>query len=52
MNHKLLTKMNREESIEEISSFNSLMKEKFNYEVKYFRPPYGRFNLKTNSILE
>lgn len=52
MNHKVLTKLNREESIAELSSFNSLMKEKFNYEVKYFRSPYGRFNLKTNSILD
>lgn len=51
MNHKLLTKMNREEAINEIGYFNDLMKEKFKYEVKYFRPPHGRFNLKTNSIL-
>ncbi|HEY6437051.1 MAG TPA: polysaccharide deacetylase family protein [Ignavibacteriaceae bacterium] len=51
MNHKLLTSMSREESIEEISLFNNLMKEKFNYRVKYFRPPHGRFNLKTNGIL-
>ncbi len=43
--------MKREESVEEISSFNNLMKEKFNYDVKYFRPPLGRFNLKTNGIL-
>ena len=52
MNHKLLTKMNREESIREISSFNDLLKEKFNYNIKYFRPPHGRFNLRTNSILK
>jgi peptidoglycan/xylan/chitin deacetylase (PgdA/CDA1 family) len=52
MNHKLLTKMNREKSIREISAFNNLLKEKFNYSVKYFRPPYGRFNLKTNGILK
>lgn len=51
MNHKLLTRMNRKESVEELSSFNSLMEEKFNYDIKYFRPPYGRFNLKTNGIL-
>ena len=51
MNHKLLTKMNREEAINEIGYFNDLMKEKFKYEVKYFRPPHGRFNLKTNGIL-
>jgi peptidoglycan-N-acetylglucosamine deacetylase len=52
MSHKLLTKMSREESIAEIGSFNDLMIEKFNYSVKYFRPPHGRFNLKTNGILQ
>lgn len=51
MNHKLLTKMNREESFEEIKLFNDLMEVNFNYLVKYFRPPYGRFTLKTNNIL-
>ena len=51
MNHKLLTKMSREESIDEITPFNNLLKEKFNHKVKYFRPPHGRFNLRTNSIL-
>ena len=50
MNNKLLTKMNREESIREISAFSDLIKEKFNYNVKYFRPPHGKFNLKTNSL--
>jgi len=52
MNHKLLTKMNREESIEKIKLFNDLLKENFNYKVNYFRPPYGRFNLKTKGILK
>jgi len=52
MNHKLITRMNREESVKELSTFNSLMEEKFNYEVQYFRPPYGRFNLKTNGLLK
>ena len=51
MNHKLITKMNREEAVDEIKSFNDLLKEKFNYNVKYFRPPHGRFNLKTNITL-
>ena len=51
MNHKLITRMNREESVEEIIPFNNLMEEKFNYNVKYFRPPHGRFNLKTNGIV-
>ncbi len=52
MNHKLLTKMSREESIVELSTFNELMKEKFNYNVKYFRPAHGRFNFKTKGILK
>jgi len=51
MSHKMLTKMNGEESVKEISSFNCLMKERFNYDVEYFRPPHGKFNLKTNGIL-
>jgi len=51
MNHKSLTKMNREESIKEIISFNNLIKKKFDYDVKYFRPPYGKFNFKTNRLL-
>lgn len=51
MSHRLLTQMNGEESIQEINSFNDLMKEKFDYTVKYFRPPHGWFNLRTNSIL-
>jgi peptidoglycan/xylan/chitin deacetylase (PgdA/CDA1 family) len=51
MNHNLITKMSREEAVNELKSFNDLMKEKFNYQVKYFRPPHGRFNLKTNNIL-
>jgi len=51
MKHKLLTSMNMEETISELSTFNEMMKEKFNYKVKYFRPPHGRFNLKTNGVL-
>jgi peptidoglycan/xylan/chitin deacetylase (PgdA/CDA1 family) len=52
MTHKLITKISKDEASEEIQSFNNLMKEKFNYEVKYFRPPHGRFNLRTNGLLK
>lgn len=52
MNHKLLTSMNREESIKELSAFNSMLKDKFNYDVKYFRPAHGKFNLKTNGLMK
>ncbi|NWG27242.1 MAG: polysaccharide deacetylase family protein [Ignavibacteriaceae bacterium] len=51
MNHELLTKMNRKELISDITAFNDLMKDKFNYDVKFFRPPYGIFNLRTNGVL-
>jgi peptidoglycan/xylan/chitin deacetylase (PgdA/CDA1 family) len=51
MNHRVLPKMNRVVAIDEIKSFNELMKEKFNYNVRYFRPPHGRFNLKTSRLL-
>src|SRR5690606_24603964 len=51
-NHKKLTGMNREESIKEIVSFNNLLQDNFNFKVKYFRPPYGRFNLSTSFTLK
>jgi len=51
MNHKLLTKMSRKETIEELSKFNEELKLSFNYEVKFFRPSHGRFDLKTNRIM-
>ena len=51
MNHKQLTQMSKEESIEEINSLNKLMNEKLSYDIKYFRPPYGRFNSKTKHLL-
>jgi peptidoglycan/xylan/chitin deacetylase (PgdA/CDA1 family) len=49
-NHKRLSKISNAKVVEEIVSFNNLMKEKFNYDVKYFRPPYGRFTISTRSI--
>ncbi len=51
-NHKRLTRMNNAEAGNEIDSFNNLLKEKFNFEVKYFRPPYGRFTISTRGILK
>lgn len=50
-NHKRLTKINNAEAEKEIDSFNTLLKEKFNYETEYFRPPHGRFTISTQSIL-
>ena len=36
----------------EIDRFNELIKDKLGYEVKYFRPPHGRFNLSTGKLLK
>jgi peptidoglycan/xylan/chitin deacetylase (PgdA/CDA1 family) len=51
MNHKSITKMKREETIGEIDSFNKELKDNFNYDVKYFRPPFGRFTINTKNLL-
>jgi len=29
-----------------------MMMETFNYKVKYFRPPYGRINFRTNKLMK
>jgi len=52
MKHKLLGKIIPAEALQEIKSFNILLKEKFNYDVNYLRPPHGRFNLRTNRLLK
>ena len=51
-NHKRLTRISNSEAIEEIDSFNNLMKNSFDYEMRYFRPPYGRFTISTQGILK
>lgn len=51
-NHKRLNKLSKTETDEEINSFNRIMKEKFDYDVKYFRPPHGKFTISTNGILK
>ncbi len=50
-NHKILSSISKSEKDEQISTVSLLLKEKFNYEVKYFRPPYGKFQLSTNKLL-
>lgn len=52
MNHKLITKLSGNEFDYEIDTLNQLMNEKFNYSIKYFRPPHGRFNLFTRNELK
>jgi peptidoglycan/xylan/chitin deacetylase (PgdA/CDA1 family) len=40
------------DDVVEIDRFNELAKDKLGYEVKYFRPPHGRFNLSTGKLLK
>lgn len=50
-NHQIPSKLSGQRLIEEISMFNCLMRDRYNYQVEYFRPPHGRFDLKTLSVL-
>ncbi len=51
-NHKRITSIDGKEINDEVAGFNSLLKDQFNLEVKFFRPPYGRFNLSTGKLLK
>lgn len=51
-NHKILTKLTRDGIKKEISSFNDLVREKFNYNAEYFRPPHGKFDFAVKRILK
>ena len=51
-NHKLLIKLNKKDSLAEIIRFNSLMREKLNYTVQYFRPPFGWFKFNTGKLMK
>lgn len=51
-NHQIPTKLSSKKLVEEISMFNCLMHDNFNYNVEYFRPPHGRFDLKTLAVIK
>ena len=50
--HNKMLKLSRAKLENEIRSFNEIMEEKFSYKTKYFRPPYGKFNLGLSRILK
>ncbi len=50
-NHKPLTILNRTDAAGQIERFNNLIKSDFNGDVLYFRPPHGRFNFSTPSLM-
>jgi len=51
-NHKILSKISNQEKDSQINSFNSMVGENFNYDVKYFRPPHGKFQLSTSGLMK
>ena len=51
-NHKILKYISDEEKHYQIASVNSLFRDKFNIQLKYFRPPHGKFQLSTLSLLK
>ena len=51
-NHKKLTEISYTESVNEINTVTLLLKEKFDYETRFFRTPYGKFKLGTASLLK
>jgi peptidoglycan/xylan/chitin deacetylase (PgdA/CDA1 family) len=51
-NHKPISRLSRNETIEQIQKFNNLIKIKSGEDVLYFRTPRGEFNLSTPSLLK
>lgn len=50
-NHKIITKLNKDSAAEEIRAFNEIHEEILNSAPEYFRPPHGKFNLHTQSLI-
>ncbi len=51
LSHKFLTRITTESAKAELEHVNSILADEFNYNVKYMRPPYGRFNLSVRKLL-
>jgi peptidoglycan/xylan/chitin deacetylase (PgdA/CDA1 family) len=52
LNHRRLTQLSYTESINEINSFTLLLEHQHKYDIKYFRPPHGRFRINTPSLVK
>jgi len=52
VNHKSMPDLDDEEIKEEIMNLHAAVYEKFNYEMKYIRPPMGEFSERTLSIIK
>lgn len=52
VNHKSMPDLNDEKIKEEIMNLHTAVYEKFNYEMKYIRPPMGEFSERTLSLIK
>ncbi len=52
LHHRTLKNLNNKAIEDEIDSVTLLLKKEFNYEVKYFRPPHGRFTISLSKKLK
>ena len=52
LKHQKITKQKRHEIYRSIGAVQNYAIEKFKYDIKYFRPPHGRFDSRTNLILK
>jgi peptidoglycan-N-acetylglucosamine deacetylase len=50
--HRKIPGLSSEALSDEIDKVNNLFTEKFNYQIRYFRPPHGRFDLRLNNYLK
>ncbi len=47
LNHRIITKLSAGEFGAEVDPVNRMMENEYNYIVKYFRPPHGKFGFST-----
>ena len=51
-NHQILTQTSKSIVNVEIDAFDNLMESVYDYDVKYFRPPHGKFGISTGKTLK
>lgn len=51
-NHKILNQISKDEKHRQIISVNEIFEQRFNMKLKYFRPPHGKFQISTSSLLK
>ncbi len=50
--HRRIQKLKRDDILQSINNVQQIAEEKLDYKIKYFRPPYGNFDLRTSGIMK